>query len=372
MLKHLSRIALLSLGALLLTLPSLAQEKKDEKKEPSPDLQKALASAAQEVAQFLKSRQAGELAVGQFTSPPQLQASGGSGLSKILAEQLTQSGVTVKRRAELGLQGEYAEVPAQEGAVVARITGEVRDRQGKAVHQFTRDVSGPEAIAGMFGVTVNLPPDKGQKERNRILRKGLGTSQVVLAENKVLAGEGSPYSIEVLVRDGAKLDSRPPKDQEGMAFVSIERGQQYAVRVTNKSEYDAAVTLMIDGLNMFAFSERKDYSYFILGAGQSTVIQGWHRTNEVSDAFEVTSYAKSAVAELLASPAKIGTITATFAAAWAVDQPPPPDELAARLADRGTGDATGRGPAVASKFTEVARKKGAMRASVSVRYTRPE
>ena len=60
-------------------------------------------------------------------------------------------GVTVKRRAELGLQGEYAEAGG-EGAVVARIKGEVRNRDGQAIHQFTRDVTGAEAIAGMFGV----------------------------------------------------------------------------------------------------------------------------------------------------------------------------------------------------------------------------
>ena len=60
-----------------------------------------------------------------------------------------------------------------------------------------------------------------------------------------------------------------------------------------------------------------------------------------------------------------------FAAAWDHNKLPPPDEAPA-----GKGappaDATGRGPAVAAKFVEVVKDVGVPRATVSIRYTRPD
>ena len=48
----------------------------------------------------------------------------------------------------------------------------------------------------------------------------------------------------------------------------------------NDSDTDAAVTLTIDGLNMFAFSENLDYRYVIVRRRVKVVIRGWHVTNQ--------------------------------------------------------------------------------------------
>ena len=83
----------------------------------------------------------------------------------------------------------------------------------------------------------------------------------------------------------------------------------------------------------------------------------------------MTEYAKSAAAEKLPSSTSVGTITAGFAAAWPQGAPPPEDEASAKKGGR-SGDATGRGPAVETQFTEVLREIGRLRAAVSVRYTK--
>jgi hypothetical protein len=85
----------------------------------------------------------------------------------------------------------------------------------------------------------------------------------------------------------------------------------------------------------------------------------------------VTEYARSAAADRLPSSSSVGTITAGFAAAWPQGSPPPADEASAKKGGR-SGDATGKGPPVETKFTEVVRDVGRLRASVSVRYTKDD
>ena len=77
------------------------------------------------------------------------------------------------------------------------------------------------------------------------------------------------------------------------------------------------------------------------------------------------------VAKALPNSASVGTITAVFAAAWDQGKLPPPDE-APRGKGPQSGDATGRGPAVAAKFVEVVKDVGVARSSVSIRYTKPD
>jgi hypothetical protein len=216
---------------------------------------------------------------------------------------------------------------------------------------------------------VILAPDKNQRNRHQQLHDALGKPEVHLRESEIRPTKDSPYAIELLVKDGKEYRPRKAIDEKGQAFVKIDRDEVYAVRLINDSADEAAVTLAIDGLSMFAFSENRDYEFILVPAGKSAVIAGWHRNNKVSDAFQVTEYAKSAAAQLLTPPAKMGTITATFAAAWPLNSRPPRDEKFAK-GDR--GDATGRGPEVRQAYEEVERHVGLVRAVISVRYTRPE
>ena len=79
----------------------------------------------------------------------------------------------------------------------------------------------------------------------------------------------------------------------------------------------------------------------------------------------VTAYAKSAAASLNHT-ANIGTITATFQAAW--DKDPPRDEPGRRRG--GIGDATGRGDRIGEDYQEAVRHLGVIRDCISVRYTK--
>jgi hypothetical protein len=150
------------------------------------------------------------------------------------------------------------------------------------------------------------------------------------------------------------------------------------VRLINDSNQEMAVQLKIDGLSMYAFSELRilegprqgdpRYTAVIIAPHKSVVIPGWHVTNDKSDKFLVMEYAKSAAGGLNHT-ANVGTITASFQASWPEGEPAPKDEPG-RTRGPGSGDATGFGPRIDTKYQEVKRNMGVIRDVISVRYTK--
>jgi hypothetical protein len=232
-------------------------------------------------------------------------------------------------------------------------------------------------VAGILGLTVQLPPDGSDKERDQKIREAYEKPKTNLDKGKTVirSGATSTYGIEVLVKQGGKYVPRPATSEDGLAFVKVARTEVYAVRVINDADHEAAVTLTIDGLNLFTSSKLRGkdgkplYSAFLVAKKGRTLITGWHVDNNESDEFQVTEYAKSEAGKL-GSSANLGTITATFAAAWPKDGKPPLDEPAAPSARAKSADATGRGARHEKKWVEVERLFGVTRDAVSVRYSK--
>lgn len=337
------------------------------------DLDREMAVVANGIKQLLDGRGEDAIAVGEFTGPAHTNSSGGAGIKLALSEQLKKAGVRVSRRAPLEVKGDYLDVLDKETMLLAlRLKARVIDRTGAEITHFDRGLFNVTTIASLIGLTANLPPKASDEAREVKLDDAIDAPKVGLASTRISAGEGSPYAIEVLVKAGG--DYRPraaSRDDDGFAFLKIRREETYAVRLINDSPHDAAVTLTIDGLSVFAFSENTEYTHYIVPARQALTVPGWHRSNRVSDAFQVTEYARSAVAEALPTSTSVGTITASFAAAWAMDAKPPDDEPAGKEGAR-SGDATGKGPPVKFTLKEVLRNVGRLRAAVSVRYTKDQ
>jgi hypothetical protein len=357
---------LMSTAGCLLSTPARAEDA----------LRTELAAVAKGIAEAVKGLGHETIAVGEFTGPAQLASSGGPVITKTLTEELPKNGLTVKRVAAVGVKGEFEDVKdKQSGLLAARIKGTVTDRSGQVLFTFSRGVFSETVLAALFGTTAKLPTDLPPAERNSELEKSLDKPKVFVQGSRVSAAADSPYAVEVWAapQPGGKYQPRSAGVQDGLAFVPLRRGEVFGVRLVNKSPLDAAVTLTIDGLNLYAFSDVKDpktgrprYTVVIVGAGQEVFLPGWHRTNEVSEEFVITEYARSASAELR-STAPTGTITAAFAAAWPKDKPPPADEPSGNSR---SADAVGRGARVAQKYIEVERNVGVVRSTVSVRYSK--
>jgi hypothetical protein len=344
------------------------------------NLHKELAALSQDVHKLLEGRGETAIAVGQFTGPPHLPSSAGPAISKVLTDELKKAGVEVKLRANLTLEGRYHEAEDLESSQVAvALQVKIVDRVGKEIVGLQikpRGIFGDATIASLLGLTVNLPANEDTKARDQKLRDSIENPTTNIQGSRIGTDKG-PYAVEILVRPrgGKTYEPRKATEREGMAFIDIEREEAYAIRVINDSEHEAAATITIDGLSIFLFSEVRDdqgnprYSVLVVPARGKLEIRGWHRTNEESDEFLVTEYAKSAAGQLK-STANLGTITVSFAAAWPKDQPPPADEPRDPNEFSRSANATARGTAFKQKYQEVERQFGIVRGSVSVRYSK--
>lgn len=352
----------------------------------SQDMRRELTELAKGIKGFLDSRNAESIAMGQFTGPANFPTSAGPGLVQVLTEELQKMKVNVKTRAEFGLKGQYrlTEIPAENmddarlgrKVLALKIQATIEDSFGNSLVDvdFQRTVRGADGVAGMIGLTASLDPRGTEIERDKELRKQLTDPKPSIKSSVIRSKPGSPYGIELIIND------RPCEaaEKEGLAFVNIARGETYGVRLINDSDQEMAVGLRIDGLSMYAFSEvrytegpRKGeprYTTVIIGPRKSVIIPGWHMTNEKTDRFLVTEYAKSAAGSLNHT-ANLGTITASFQASWPEGEPAPKDEPG-RARGTGGGDATGFGPRIDQKYQEVKRNLGVIRDVVSVRYTK--
>jgi hypothetical protein len=223
------------------------------------EMDKELFEVAKEVSAFLKRYGTSTIAVGQFTSPPQLNSSAGPAIAKTLAEELTECGIDIKRLSDLGIKGEYRLV-TQEGAggPEARIKGYVETLEGKQLYSFSRHLRNTATLTAIFGLTVELPASEGEEDRKKRIVASIMQPQTQLKDARISAGKDSPYGVEILVKSGDEYRPRRPVEKERLAFVKIDRDEAYAVVLINDSDQDAAVTLTIDGLNMIAFSEFRE------------------------------------------------------------------------------------------------------------------
>src|SRR5947208_7577399 len=214
-------------------------------------LRTELVAIAKGIAEAVKGLGHEAIAVGEFTGPAQLVASGGPLIVKTLTEELPKQGLAVKRGATVGVKGEFEDVKDQQsGLLAARIKGTVTDRSGQVLFTFSRGVFSDTALAALFGTTAKLPADLPPAERNAELEKSLDKPKVHVQGPRVSAAVDSPYAVEVWAapQPGAKYAPRSATVDGGLAFVPLSQGEVFAVRLINKSPHDAAVTLTIDGL----------------------------------------------------------------------------------------------------------------------------
>jgi hypothetical protein len=337
--------------------------------EATEKLRKELAVIATSLSKALKGMEETSVAMGAFKGPSTLPTSSGPLFTKLLKEELEKQSIGVNSGSKYMVKGEYLDViDARSNKLAVQIKGELTDKSNTPVLTFNRGaIESDTTLASLFGITTELASNATPEKRDETLQNGLDNPKVFISEARVAASSSSPYAVEMLVAGRP----RPSVEDEGLAFCKIARDEIYGLRIHNNSPFDAAVTITIDGLSVFAFSENKNYTHYIIPPKSKADILGWHRSNQVSDSFRVVAYADSEVARALPSSASVGTITAVFAAAWDANSSPPPDE-APRSKGAPPADATGRGPAVAAKFVEVVKDGGVVRSSVSIRYTKPD
>jgi hypothetical protein len=330
---------------------------------------------AASVGGFLRCFEQTTLTLENWQGPPGLSATGWPRLVHLLQRALEEQGVRCQANASFRLRGRFApSARLMTGRAGVRLRLQAADSTtGRVVACWVREMEGLEGFSPVFGPTVQFDPDEDGKRRAEHLLTAIAHPEAAVQSGAAAAAATSPYSIQILVKRQGGQEPLETTMRDGMAWVKLAAGDIYEVKLSNRSEFDAAVELTIDGLNLFAFGEGRREGRVLVRARDAVVVKGWYRTAEVSNEFKVTQYADSPAARLLPPPEAVGTVTASFAAAWPKDRPPPPDEP--DRGDRGEagaeGLATTAGDAVKQHYAEAERLVGEVRAIVSIRYSRP-
>ena len=338
---------------------------------PGGNLRAELKVLAKQVSKKLCQAGESSISIGQVTGPPQLASTGGPMIKHLLSEELKKRSVCLKMRSKFGLGARYRLVcDRKSGRQAVELSGEVSDLDGNTIFTFRRLVFGEAVIASIFGVTCTLSSN-GDVSREEAVVTKVRRPTADCQQTKIRSCPKTPYSIEMLVWDEScdRYKALKAKTRDSLPFVDVGRDQEYGIRVHNHSDHDAAVRVYIDGLSLFSFSKKREYTHVIVAANSSTLIKGWHRDNCVSSRFLVTRYADSPAAHILKNTADIGTVTVMFSAAWTTSEDRPCDEPAA-TPGRKSVNGTAIGRPVSVSYTEVSRWTGVVRSIVSVRYCR--
>lgn len=382
---HFSLRGLLVLAVAFSAWPAGAQE----------GLRPGLSEISKTVAAIVKKRGQTNVSFGPFAGRF-VPASAGTGIKKILAEELATEQIDINSKASLELSGRYVPLGEQENfgdskeILGLQISVTISDAQGNPLaeinknikEQLEKTVTDRTVVAQLLGVTQpDLGGNRTPERQGRDLKKQLDKPAVTLSGSQIKASPDGQYAIELQVLRDGNYEPLIPSDEDGLAFAELKKTDVFAVNIINHSDFEAAFELTIDGCSNFAFFEKKGFRHLIVPPKASYLLKGWQRNLKVSDEFVITDYAKGAVQELGESPDDVGTITVSFSAAWDPKWNPKDPELS-KLAPRPDDDqsqprdindiAAGRGKPVVSPVVVVPREIGRVRDIISVRYRKPE
>ncbi|QDU18942.1 DUF4062 domain-containing protein [Urbifossiella limnaea] len=235
------------------------------------------------------------------------------------------------------------------------------------------------ADAPSFRVAVGVPePLAAARFRGTVVGDvGAGSSlyarqaQVEKAATPVLdlggarAGGASPFAL-ALVRRGSATPF-PLRLTDGRAWATMAKGDEFAIRLTNRAAYDAAVEVTVDGENVVDGSDPKLRCVRVPAGGERDV-EGWYTHGDggagTNKAFVVTEFERSVAGERKQTEG-VGVVSAYFHAAW--EGAPPADERGTEARSVPTyGIGRGEATAVVAQVREM--QVGRRRASLHVRY----
>jgi hypothetical protein len=358
----------------------------------SRTLQRAVAEIVKTVSDLGRKESFSEVAVGLFNDNTNPNNNAGSGLKKLLIEELRKAGIKVVGRGEFIVKGEYSIFEGRQNVEgieqvfpIAKIAFQVTQRSSKVLFDSEKDLAtekrpivlNPLDVARLGGVTAFTNPSKPTAENNKKIITGEDGSPDVDVNGSKVRPNNAPYAIEMLVArlDGDKappVEAFKPREvtlREGRPFLKVEPGEAIAVRIINMADHDVASMVFIDGLSMYAFRDDKknNNEYVIIPAEHSGPILGWFRNLEKSDVFLVSELPKDySDSTLLKNPAEIGSITVSFSGAWENDENRPKDEPSGRAASLEIH----QGPPIDAPYKLVKRYIGVLRASITIRYDR--
>jgi hypothetical protein len=354
---------LLTLSCLFCLAASVARAAEED------SLDVELKALAGQIKSLVSKREGGPVAVNSFKGASRLRVSTGTEIQSRLAKFLKADGLTLNPddyRFEVSgtfVDFEDPKTKLLTVKIVARVTDSSADELGV----FNRFVFGSEAVPRLLGLTVSTSPNANAEQRSDAFKESLKNPSGEIDGTIIRSSAGQPYGIEIMTPVEADYVSRTPtKDSKGRILVGLKKSEVFAIQLHNTSDHEAAVKLTIDGINTFHFSQpdektQKKSEFWIVPANDKAIVYGWHVNNTKSLEFKVVDFPDSVAAELNIQPSEtIGSITASFSAAWTDDANKPADEPPSRAA--------GKGNEIGVDIEQVTRFIGQARSIITVRY----
>lgn len=274
--------------------------------------------------------------------------------------------------------------PEPKRLLVVKINVVITDGTDK-ISDFTFYLERARDIITAEGLTLKLNPNHSPKQDHAAIRKAIENTKADKPEkakpmfaadgSKIKTSPDSPFAVELVTRSPVSkvyAPRGPKKDSGVLPLVPIGVGEIYGVKIYNDSDEEVAVSLKIDGIDQFTFSEdrnpdtaRPRFSSWIIGPKSDFTIKGWHTTSDPNRkdnlaAFLVTKYGEGASKYAPPeTPGNVGVISVSFAKSH------PADSKNAKSSAE-----TGFGPPVEQKQKVVERKIDPPHEFISVRYNR--
>lgn len=336
-------------------------------------LEKELRSVLVEhVLPLIEKRGQGPIAIGGFSAATNVKGSAGPEIQLKLSRLLEQMDIDTDAESyRYEISGNYLPYndPQSNLYGVKLITRIVDAEDGTTLGEFPRFVFGAETVPRLLGLNVSSKGGNDPKIQSVSFKKAAQSPDTFLAGAAVSASPVSPYSVEVLVMRNGQFIAVPAHiDSHSRPFAPLAKSDVYAIRLSNRSEHDAAVKLTIDGVNVFEFSEQTPPPAFWIvpkgtdGKPGTLVVKGWDKSSTQSIEFKVVDFPESAAARIKLQPSQTGLISASFSACWENESDRPKSE--------GRTRATGFGNEIVDHKTAVKRNVGHVRDVISIRYER--
>lgn len=347
------------------------------------EIREKMAKLAQEILKITKQE---PVAIGVFSPTGLPDSNSGPGLEAELKTALESlKAGSVLKTAKYEIKGDYAYAktrnPEMGGIRVVKLNAVIIELEfNEPIVKLPIEVQldHTASIGAITQVTASIPPEGSKQERQQEIDKKLVHPEAFIDPShpsRVKSNSRSPYAVEVLVKPLSEAGQQPtPRSAslvDGQAFVEISKDEIYELVVYNESSEEVAVSVTVDGIDMFHFAQERDangnpaYNHLIFPPKQTGSIRGWYQKLAPPDnylSFLVTDYGKGAISKAgTPSRGQVGVVQFRFAKSRELNQ-------GARAAP---GLETGFGPPVSVNQQPVKREIEPPHEFLSIRYQRP-
>jgi hypothetical protein len=395
----------------------------------SAPLDEVLAGTIGEIAQSLKDRGIDKV-IPKYNGVLTFPGGNVQGMTEKVKEGLAPYGIQISSRADHVLETRFVRSDEEsERAFRLRFEGTLVDKRGRAVASFKSqdEVDDGKDLAELTGTTAHFRPHPNGQSRGADFLRDLDKHTIFVANEstRLFSSQEAQFGIELKVRGTPR---RFREKEEGLAYVTLDQGEEYALVLFNNSRQEMSVTLKVDGVNVFHFCEEREFNFttdkmepkfskWVIPPGQKAEILGWFKSSRTTSRFRITPVEEGAAAIAGLPLDEVGIVTATFQASWPESQSPPRDEPFAVVMGEAAGDegnnpgsaapsspapsspdsrspaptsaapptlgsarpkqvnkdiATGFGEEIRTNFNGVKREHGVPRATIAFRYEKPE